>query len=255
MRVQMRLKDVLTWVFLTAVVAILPLSAGAGEPVRARPIGVVELFTSQGCSSCPKADAALEKLSDRNDVVTVSFHIDYWNYLGWEDTLSAKDNTARQYAYAKTLGNSNVYTPQIVLNGEVDAKSTDPDAIVARLGQLRSNGRGADVTIDAAMADDELTIDIGPGSVKDNGKADVVIAYFNKRTEIDITKGENAGKKIVYRNAVTRLETIGIWEGKALTIKLPAAMFRKHAHDGCAILIQAHDDAGNPGRIYGAAAL
>ena len=228
-----------------------PLLCSAGEAEHSRPIGVVELFTSQGCSSCPKADAAFAKIADAKDVVTISYHIDYWNYLGWQDTLGAKENTDRQYAYAKTLGNNNVFTPQIVLNGMQDAKSTNPAVILSNLGKLDKAGHGVPVRVEAELTKDEMTISVGDGM----GKADVVIAYFKKLTVVDIAKGENVGKKVTYRNAVTKLETVGMWNGRAMTIKLPAALVSKKGQDGCAVLLQSHDKAGNPGRIYGAAML
>lgn len=223
----------------------------AEEARESHPVGVVELFTSQGCSSCPKADDAFAKIVSGGNVVAISYHIDYWNYLGWEDTLGGKENTDRQYAYARTLGNNNVFTPQIVLNGVTDAKSTNPDVILADLKRMSTDGGGVSVDVDADLTKDEMTISVGAG----DGKADVVMAYFKKQTTVEIAKGENTGKKITYRNAVTKLETVGMWDGKAMTIKLPAGLISKKAQDGCAILLQAHDKDGNPGRIYGAAML
>lgn len=239
--------------FLALIVAgaALPWICQAEEALRSRAVGVVELFTSQGCSSCPKADAAFARIADSEDVVTISYHIDYWNYLGWQDTLGAKENTDRQYGYAKSLGNNNVFTPQLVLNGVQDAKSTNPAVIFADLRKLDGEGQGLPVAVDADLTKDEMTINVGAGK----GKADVVIAYFKKVTTVAIDKGENVGKMVTYRNAVTKLETVGMWDGKALTIKLPAALISKKGQDGCAVLLQAHDKDGNPGRIYGAASL
>lgn len=230
-------------------------NAPAGETIRAKPIGVVELFTSQGCSNCPKADRAIESLATRDDVVTVAYHVDYWNYMGWQDTLSAKENTARQYGYAKTLGIKNVYTPQIVLNGVRDTKLTNPERLVNELSHLGETREGLPVSVAAELSPEEMTISIGDGPVAGFDKADVVVAYFRKHSIVEIQKGENQGKKIVYRNAVTKLETVAMWEGKALTVRLPAAVLAKRGFDGCAILLQAHDANDNPGRILGAAAL
>jgi hypothetical protein len=230
-------------------------SAPAGEVSKSKPIGVVELFTSQGCSNCPKADRAIERLAGRNDVITVAYHVDYWNYMGWQDTLSAKENTERQYGYAKTLGIKNVFTPQIVLNGAHDTKITNPDRLVDELGRLHDTPEGMPVSVSAELSPEEMTINIGDGPVAGIDKADVVVAYFRKHSTVEIQKGENQGKRIVYRNAVTKLETVGIWEGKALTVKLPAAVLAKRGFDGCAILLQSHDRDNNPGRILGAAAL
>lgn len=229
--------------------------ARAEEAVKSKPIGVVELFTSQGCSNCPKADRAIEQLASRGDVVTIAYHVDYWNYMGWQDTLSAKENTERQYGYARTLGIKNVFTPQIVLNGVRDTKLTNPYRLVEELGRLRGTRDGLPVAVSATLSPEEMTIAIGDGPAPAAGKADIVVAYFRKQSTVEIQKGENQGKKIVYRNAVTKLETVGIWEGKALTVKLPAAVLAKRGFDGCAILLQSHDTDNNPGRILGAAAL
>lgn len=228
--------------------------AVAQETVKSKPIGVVELFTSQGCSNCPKADRAIESLAGREDVITIAYHVDYWNYMGWQDTLSAKENTERQYGYAKTLGIKNVFTPQIVLNGVHDTKLTNADKIVEELDRMGTADNGMPVAISAELSPEEMTINIGEGAAP-VGKADVVVAYFRKRSTVEIQKGENQGKKITYRNAVTKVETVGMWEGKALTIKLPAAVLAKRGFDGCAILLQSHDGNDNPGRILGAAAL
>ena len=227
----------------------------AADVRRSKPIGVVELFTSQGCPNCPKADRAIEQLAGRTDVVTVAYHVDYWNYMGWQDTLSAKENTERQYGYAKTLGIKNVFTPQIVLNGVHDTKVTNPDRLVDELSRLNGTPHGMPIGVSAVLSPEEMTITIGDGSVDGVGKADIVVAYFRKHSTVEIQKGENQGKKITYRNAVTKLETVGIWEGKALTVKLPAAVLAKRGFDGCAILLQSHDKDNNPGRILGAAAL
>lgn len=246
----MRLSHLLTVLAGGLAASMFAFAVGAEDAVRSKPVGVVELFTSQGCSSCPKADKAISEIAGQPDVVTITYHVDYWNYLGWQDTLSDKANTDRQYAYAKTLGNTNVYTPQIVLNGARDMKAAAPFVIRSNLKKLADAGEGINVLVTATLASDELTISVGSGV----GKADVVIAYFKRATVVDIKSGENQGRKMTYRNSVTRLETVGMWDGKALTIKLPAATV-KYGQDGCAILLQSHDKDGNPGRIYGAAAL
>jgi hypothetical protein len=239
-----------------AALATTAFTAGApAEEVKSKPIGVVELFTSQGCSKCPKADRAIETLAGRDDVVTIAYHVDYWNYMGWQDTLSAKENTERQYGYAKTLGIKNVFTPQLVLNGVRDTKLTNPDSLVEELGRLKGTRDGMPVAVSARLSPEEMTISIGDGELSGTGKADIVVAYFRKYSTVEIQKGENQGKKIVYRNAVTKIETVGMWEGKALTVKLPAALLAKRGFDGCAILLQSHDAENNPGRILGAAAL
>ncbi len=223
----------------------------AEDRIFTSPRGVVELFTSQGCSSCPPADAALYQLTLKDDIVAISYHVDYWNYRGWADTLSDKRYSDRQYGYARTLGNANVYTPQAVLNGRADTAASDPLGIEKTLVSMKQEGRGLDVTISAALSSDELKIDVGAGA----GKADIIIAYFADKSTVAIDRGENTGRTLDYYHAVTDIATIGMWSGKPQTITLPSAMLSKAGHDGCAILLQTHDADGNPGAILGAAIL
>jgi hypothetical protein len=213
-----------------------------------KPAGVVELFTSQGCSSCPPADAALKKLIDDGKVVALSYHVDYWNYLGWADTLASKDNTARQYAYAKMLGRSGVYTPQAVLNGRDHINGADLDGINSRLSAMNSTGKGLDVPVEASVRKDEIDIKIGAGS----GKANVVVVYFNREQLVDVKKGENSGKRISYWHSVRDIQTIGMWDGKPADFVLPASVLNEGDNGGCAVLLQKMKDSETPGAILGA---
>ncbi|MCZ4091074.1 DUF1223 domain-containing protein [Sinorhizobium psoraleae] len=214
--------------------------------------GVVELFTSQGCSSCPPADAALKKLVDEGDVVALAYHVDYWNYLGWADTLASKENTERQYAYARMLGSNGVYTPQAVLNGRDHLNGANLQAIRSRLDAMNTDGRGLAVPVDAAIAADEISIKIGAGE----GKANVVVVYFDRAKVVDVEKGENSGKQIAYWHAVRDIQTIGMWDGKPAEFTLPASvLIEGRGNSGCAILLQSMKDAETLGAIVGAAAV
>jgi hypothetical protein len=144
--------------------------------------GVVELFTSQGCSSCPPADAALKTLVDEGEVVALAYHVDYWNYLGWADTLATKENTERQYAYARMLGRSGVYTPQVVLNGRDHMNGSDLQAIKTRLATMSASGGGLAVPVDASIGGEEISIKVGAGE----GKANVVVVYFDRAREVKV---------------------------------------------------------------------
>jgi hypothetical protein len=212
------------------------------------PAGVVELFTSQGCSSCPPADAALKTLIDDGKVVALSYHVDYWNYLGWADTLASKDNTARQYAYAKMFGRSGVYTPQAVLNGRDHINGADLDGINNRLSAMNSAGQGLAVPIAANVRKDEIDIKIGEGT----GKANVVVVYFNRQQLVDVKKGENSGKQISYWHSVRDVQTIGMWDGKPANFVLPASILNEGENGGCAVLLQKMKDSEAPGAIVGA---
>ncbi|MCR6501648.1 thioredoxin family protein [Shinella sp. CPCC 101442] len=225
-------------------------TASAEEAIK--PKGVVELFTSQGCSSCPPADKALETLAREGEVVALSYHVDYWNYLGWADTLASKDNTDRQYAYARMFGRNGVYTPQAVLNGREHINGADISGIRARIGAMPDEGKGLTVPVDVEVKNDELRIRVGPGE----GKANIVIAYFERERTINIDKGENVGKTVNYWHAVTDMETIGMWEGKETNLVLPADMLKKKKKSGgCAILLQRMKTADTPGDILGAMVL
>ncbi len=220
-------------------------SDAALMPQDGKPKGVVELFTSQGCSSCPPADAAFRKLVDQGDVIALAYHVDYWNYLGWADTLSSKENTARQYGYARMLGRSNVYTPQVIVNGRDHMAGADLDGINSKIDTYSAaKAKGLTVPVDAAMRGDELEIKIGAGE----GKANVVIVYFDKEKTIDVEKGENSGQKISYCNSVSNVETVGMWDGKATSLTLPATVLEKPELEGCAILLQAATADGDPAR-------
>ncbi|MGK6313313.1 DUF1223 domain-containing protein [Neorhizobium sp. DT-125] len=221
----------------------------AGE-VRA-PKGVVELFTSQGCSSCPPADATLGNLVAQGDVVALSYHVDYWNYLGWTDTLSSRENTERQYGYAKTLGRSGVYTPQAIINGRDHVKGTDISVINDRVTQLGAAGEGLIVPVTAVMRGDEIEIEIGGGK----GRADVVVAYFTRRQQVEVTKGENSGKNMEYWHAVYDVQSVGTWNGQSMKLTLPGKLMGKSKKDGCAILLQASGPSGEPAAILGATIL
>lgn len=226
-------------------------SVMAEDKAFSTPRGVVELFTSQGCSSCPPADAAFIEIVEKDGIIAVSYHVDYWNYRGWEDTLSSRKYSDRQYGYASTLGHSNVYTPQAVLNGRDDATASDVAAIMGKLDAMRAEGRGLTVPVTASLSPEELKIEIGAGQ----GKADIVVAYIRERATIAIGRGENAGETIDYVHPVVDMATIGMWSGEAATIRLPAALVTKAGHDGCAIFLQTRDADGNPGAILGAAIL
>jgi len=210
--------------------------------------GVVELFTSQGCSSCPPADAELARLAEQDGVLALSYHVDYWNYLGWTDTLSSKASTDRQYGYAKTFRRGNVYTPQAVVNGQDHVNGADGAAIRTMLDTFSSNGGGLTVEVSARMNADELRISVGAGE----GKADIVAVYFDDSSTVKIGRGENSGRTITYRHSVRDIETVGMWNGHEVNLKLPVSVISAHPGRRCAILLQEVGKDGSPGRILGA---
>lgn len=227
--------------------AIFAQSAQADEALK----GVVELFTSQGCASCPPADETLRKMIQNGDVLGLSYHVDYWNYLGWADSLASKENTERQYGYARALGRNGVYTPQAVVNGRDHVKGADMTAIYDRLNVFKAAGKGLTVPVTSRLAGDEIEIDIGAGK----GKADIVVAYFTQEQMVDVQKGENQGKKISYWHSVYDVQTVGMWNGTSMTVKLPASIMSKAKKGGCAVLLQTANEQGDPSAIVGASVL
>jgi hypothetical protein len=237
--------------FAAAVVLIvLSLAMAAAGEIK-RPLGVVELFTSQGCSSCPAADALFEELVKKGEVVALAYHVDYWDYLGWQDTLASKDNTARQYDYAKSFGARSVYTPQAVINGRIHVTGSSRPDINGALGKFASTGQGMTVDIKVMRAGDSIVIDAGEGAGDDKGQ--IVLVYFDPARPVAIERGENSGKTVTYWNAVTMIQTAGMWHGAAARYEFPASEIAKKGAGGCAVLLQATAKNGLPGPILGAA--
>jgi hypothetical protein len=182
----------------------------------ARPT-VVELFQSQGCSSCPPAEANVGAISDRADVLALAFEVDYWDRLGWKDTFSRPAWTARQFAYAKALAHGeNVYTPQVVVNGRVEGDGLEPGA----LADLMSRGdRGAGGP-SVGFSGGAVTVGRGAAPV---GGADVWLArYIPHPVEVTIPRGENAGHTLPYTHVVREMVLLGKWRGEAASFPAPA---------------------------------
>ncbi len=231
--------------------ALVALSIIAASPVSAAENGykgVVELFTSQGCSSCPPADAVLGELARQGDVVALAYHVDYWNYLGWKDTFSSEQSTKRQYDYARTLGRKSVYTPQAVINGRDHLNGADRRGINAKMDSFDRAGRGLVVPVNAVQDGDKIKIDIGSGE----GKANILLVYFDRENTVDVKRGENRGRKLTYWHSVKDMQTVAMWDGEAMELVLPKSLMDADGHDGCAILLQTMKSDGVPGPIIGA---
>ncbi|MVA96464.1 DUF1223 domain-containing protein [Nitratireductor sp. CAU 1489] len=228
-------------------------SAAKGEE-QARPRGVVELFTSQGCNSCPKADAYLGELARSGDVVALAYHVDYWDYLGWRDTMATADNTGRQSEYARALGERSVYTPQAVVNGRVHMNGASRGKVEKALGSLKDAGKGLTVDLSLSEGVESVIIEAGaaPGTAR---KANLLLVFFDPVTPVEIKRGENAGKTVTYWNAVSGIQSVGMWSGQEIRVEIPASELKKRGAAGCAVLLQSLDEDGNPGAIIGAAIL
>jgi hypothetical protein len=198
---------------------------------------VVELFTSQGCSSCPPADAFLTDLAKRPDVLPLAFHVTYWDYLGWKDPYSFSEATTRQRAYARHFGEDGVYTPQMVVDGTTGfVGSSRSEGLKAIAGAARKR-----VSVSIIRDGQTLLIRVGAGT----GKARVVLVGFDPTHETQIGRGENSGRTLKESNIVRSLSGIADWSGSAVEFRQPPP-----AGEGFAVLLQTED-----GRIIGAARL
>ena len=184
-------------------------AADASHPV------VVELFQSQGCSSCPPANANVNALSERADVLALSFAVTYWDRLGWKDTFAKPQFTERQWQYARAMRQQDVYTPQVVVNGRVEGVGADPGEIEGLMSRADRGATGPAVTIAGGSAE------IGAASAPAEA-TDVWLVRYDPRTlEVQVRRGENAGKLLPHKNIVREMVRLGGWNGQAERFKLP----------------------------------
>ncbi|MCV6587179.1 MAG: DUF1223 domain-containing protein [Marinibacterium sp.] len=174
---------------------------------------VVELFTSQGCSSCPPADALLETLSKRDDIIALALHVDYWDYIGWKDDLADPAFTERQKGYAHASGSRMVYTPQMIINGQDGVVGTR----AMEVADLIMTHRDAPdlARVDAQRTGDTVAIRIAPLADLGAGALDVKLITYLPQVTTDITRGENAGLQVLYVNSVRSLSVVASWDGQS----------------------------------------
>ena len=230
---------------LAATLLVAPVTAAE---IRANPKAVVELFTSQGCSSCPKADAMFSELGKQQDVIALAYHVDYWDYIGWPDTFGAKANSDRQRAYADSWGSSRIYTPQLIVNGSTGVVGSRDKEVDGALDDARLT-----LPVVLSVGADMLEVTVGPQA--NGAKAMIWLITFKDHAEVRIERGENAGETIDYTQIVLGKQMLGMWDAAAGThLKLPLSELTAGGGNGAAILVQADKD-GLPGPILGAASL
>jgi hypothetical protein len=203
---------------------------------------VVELFTSQGCNSCPPADETLAVIANRDDVIALSLHVDYWDYLGWRDTFGQRQFGQRQVAYRDAWHKSVIYTPQMVVQGRHDVTGDQPDRLAAEITAAQEIEPPIKVTIEHLGGLVKCRIEPGAKPVVGT----IWIAKYTKRATVEIDRGENAGRSITYFNVVKILNRIGTWEGVETE---EVAMPQPGPGEGVAIWIQ----EGEVGPILAAA--
>jgi len=195
---------------------------------------VVELFTSQGCGSCPPADAFLADLAKQPHVVALGYHVDYWDYLGWKDTLGKPEFSQRQYDYAHARGDMDVYTPQMIINGLDHLVGSDRARATSAIGRAAASGGIMPLTL--SESDMELIVDIGAGNPK--GETTLWVLPVVAAETVKILKGEIAGQEIAYCNVVRAAIPAGMWSGEAKTVALPKESVMVDGSTGCVALLQ-----------------
>ena len=231
------------------------LSCAASMPAFAgEPRAVVELFTSQGCSSCPPADRLMGELAKDSSLVTLSLPVDYWDYLGWKDTLALHGNSNRQRSYATTRGDREVYTPQVVVNGVVHVLGSDKAAIESAIAKTRRNAAPLTLPVKLTVADGKVSVHV-PSA--EGGSGEVWLCPVTNKAKVKIGRGENRGHTLSYYNVVRRWVRLGDWNGKAEEFsiplaKIPAAGFSLKDVDHVAVIVQS-GAAAKPGLVLGAA--
>jgi hypothetical protein len=234
-----------------ASLAIVSLAIFCSAAAPADPRAVVELFTSQGCSSCPAADKLLGELARDSSIVAISLPVDYWDYLGWKDTLALPGHAKRQHAYARARGDREVYTPQVVVNGVVHALGSDKAAIERAIAQSGGNA-GLVLPISMSVADDTLTVNL-PSGKNQQGSGEVWLCPLTKSIPVAIGRGENNGRTLTYYNVVRRWIKLGDWKGKADNFRVPLSDITSIANvDAVAVVVQGGVPSA-PGLMLGAA--
>lgn len=194
-----------------AATALIVALSSAPALAQSRPV-VVELFTSQGCSSCPPADAFLGEIAARADVIALAFHVDYWDYIGWKDPFASPQFTARQKAYVRAMGLRNPYTPQMVIDGSLDVVGSDRGRV---LPQLASRPQSLSVSLERRNMD--LVAILGGGT----GEGEVTAFAVQAQARTLARRGENAGKILAEAQIVRSIHPLGRWRGTKTEFRLP----------------------------------
>ena len=233
-----------------ALVVITACSTSLASTVSAEPRAVLELFTSQGCSSCPPADRLLGELDKDPSLIALSLPMDIWDYLGWKDTLADPRNTARWQAYSKSRGDRERYTPQMVVNGGSHVLGSDPSAIEKAIAKSRQNEAVMSVPVTATQSGDQLTVALPEGAPA--APATVSVWALAKAVTVMITRGENKGRTVTYHNVVRRFVNLGAWNAKTNRWTVPLRDLAGDGVETAAVMVQT-GTADMPSFILGAA--
>ena len=222
------------------------------RPAHADPRAVVELFTSQGCSSCPPADKIVGELAKDPNVIALSMPIDYWDYLGWKDTLADSRFSARQKAYSHVRGDRNLYTPQMIVNGSAQVIGSDRAAID---GAITNTGKAEgvmSVPVTMTLSGKLINVSVEASKVATTGRGEVWLCSVSRAVPISIGRGENRGQQITYYNVVRNLVKVGDWNGGAGSWTIPLENISRDGVDAAVVYVQ-DGSRDKPGAMLGAA--
>jgi hypothetical protein len=223
------------------------------RPGHADPRAVVELFTSQGCSSCPPADKIIGDLARDPSVIALSMPIDYWDYLGWKDTLADARFSARQQAYSRMRGDRDVYTPQVVVNGSAHLIGSDREGIEGAIDATKKAEGVMSVPVSMSLTGKQITVSVAASS---KGPAvahgELWICSISKEIPISIGRGENRGREITYHNVVRNLLKVGDWNGNSGSWTVPLENISRDGVDAAVVYLQ-DGNRDKPGPMLGAA--
>ncbi len=231
----------------TALVAVMATMSGAFAQDNRPPrlLSVLELYTSQGCSSCPTADALFVDMARDPSLLVLTLPVDYWDYLGWKDTLAHSAFSQRQRSYAKARGDGQIYTPQAIIDGAAHTVGSDRQA----MNQIVKAHQASPMPLNVSISDQGSQIRI---TVSGMGKpGSIWILPVARKRSVAIQRGENRGREVVYANVVRGLMRVGDWRGESMTLDVPASLVKQADADTFAVLI--HSDDAKIGRVIGAA--
>lgn len=223
------------------------------RPASSDPRAVIELFTSQGCSSCPPADKVLGDLAHDPNIIALSLPIDYWDYLGWKDTLADSRFTARQRAYSRARGDREVYTPQAVVNGSVHVIGSDREAIEGAIEETAQGGTVMSLPVRLAVDGQELAVSVaGANDQMLRRHGEVWICAITRVAPVSVGRGENSGRDLTYYNVVRSLLKLGDWNGAPVSWNVPLEKIARDGVDGTVVYVQ-DGSRDRPGPMLGAA--
>lgn len=217
----------------------------------------MELFTSQGCASCPPADALLNELAKDPDIIAITLAVDYWDYIGWKDTLAKHGHSVRQRAYAELRGDRMIYTPQMVIDGFAPAKGSDKAAVIRAMARAKDVNSVLSVPVTLARKGSDLVVDVGALARHPENPAftaDIWVCPVIRSHEVAIGRGENAGKTVTYTNVVRGWIKLGPWKGEAASYTVPLSRVAPDNEDAVVVMVQSGTQTA-PGPILGAARL